>query len=119
MRRLLVLAPLACVAVPVDMVQTDGALGRQVERMLQRHDSYVLDDVSLAPEAADEALEQAGAVKALMALPEVRRAALRGAVLPVADRHDAYVRADVALDQLEVETYLGSTDSLRRFLAVE
>ena len=34
----------------------------------------------------------------------------------VCDRHDAYVNADPALDELEREIYLGTTDNLRRVL---
>lgn len=104
----------ACASNPPDLLSTDGALGRQVERVVNRHDDYVLDDALLSQTEADVALAQSAALESLIGLPDVSRGSLQRALAPVADRHDSYVRADAALDDLERDTYLASTDGLRR-----
>jgi hypothetical protein len=109
------LALCACVSAPVDLVKTDGAIGRQIDRVLTRHDLYVQTD----PAAPAGALAESDAVRSLAMLGEVRRASLGAAFAPVADRHDGYVRADPTLDELELETYLASTSQLRRLLLVD
>lgn len=106
----------ACASAPIDLVQTDGAIGRQIERVLARHDAYVGADAALAPEVRAADLAQSDGVRSLAMLGEVRRAALGASLAPVEDRHDAYVRADGSLEPLESETYLASTDQLRRLL---
>jgi len=104
----------SCVDLKPDVLPTDGALGRQVERVVHRHDDYVLADLSLSQAESEADLAQSAGLQALVGLPEVSRAAFRAAFLPVADRHDGYVRSDSVLDSLERETYLASTDGLRR-----
>ena len=106
----------ACVSTRVDTLKTDGAIGRQIDRVLTRHDVYVEADLSLAPLEADAALAQSDGVRSLAMLGEVRRFALRNALWPVSGRHDDYVRADLGLDELERETYLASSEQLRRLL---
>ena len=114
----LVLTLTSCMALSPETLPTDGPLGRQIQRVLSRHDSYVLGDLALADAAQEVALAQSAALDAIAGLPEVSRTALQVALEPVADRHDGYVRADSALDDLERQTYLGSTDSLRRLVAL-
>jgi len=104
----------SCVSTPPDMLATDGALGRQVQRVIARHDDYVLADGALDLRVADEALAQSAALEALVGLPAIARSSLGAALAPVAGRHDAYVRADPQLDELERETFLASTDGLLR-----
>jgi len=106
----------ACISAPIDTVPTDGAMGRQLERVLSRHDAYVQADAALPPAEAELDLAQSAGVRSLAMLGEVRRGALAAALAPVADRHDAYVKDDLTLEQLEVDTYLASTESLRRVL---
>jgi hypothetical protein len=109
----------SCVALKPDVLPTDGALGRQVQRVVQRHDDYVLGDLSLDRAASDAALGESAALQVLVGLPEVSRSVFRSVLAPVASRHDAYVRADPSLDDLERETYLASTDGLRRLAGGE
>jgi len=109
----------SCASTRPDALSTDGALGRQVQRVVDRHDGYVLDDGSLEPAQSDAALAESAALEAIVGLPEVLRASLRSALAPVAARHDSYVRADEGLDELERETYLASTDGLRRLAGSE
>lgn len=104
----------SCVSTAPDTLATDGPLGRQVHRVVERHDNYVLADSLISQPQADAFLARSAALEALVGLPEVSRAALKDALLPVADVHDAYVRADAGLDALEQETYLASTEGLRR-----
>ena len=107
----------ACISAPIDTVKTDGAMGRQLDRVLVRHDAYVQSDAALSPVEVEADLAQSDGVRSLSMLGEVRRAALAAALAPVVDRHDSYVRDDLTLEQLEVDTYLASTESLRRVLA--
>lgn len=109
----------SCVSLAPDTVQTDGALGRQVARVIERHDSYVLGDEALTQAQADAALADSAALELLVGLPEVSRSALRGALAPVAARHDSYVRADASLEADERAQYLATTDVLRRLAGSE
>lgn len=106
----------ACVASPA-VLRNSGALGRQVHRVVLRHDAYVRADAALPLDKAEADLKQSAALDALASLPEVSLPALGEALTPVATRHDAYVSADASLDQLERETYLGSTQGLRDLIA--
>lgn len=104
----------ACATTAPDVLQTEGALARQVGRLVDRHDGYVLSDDTLSSEVSDALLSQSAALETLVGLPTLSRGSLRAALLPVADRHDNYVRSDAALDDLERETYLASAEGLRR-----
>ena len=104
----------ACATARPDLVRTDGVAGRQIERVLTRHDDYVLGDAEIAPLAAEEALAQSDAVRSLVLLGEVSPRSLGAVLSPVANRHDDYVRADPELDVVARETYLASTEQLRR-----
>ena len=99
----------SCVSTPVDIIPTDGAIGRQIERVVARHDTYTADPVELA---------QSAAVRSLSFLGSARRSALAAAFAPVADRHDRFVLEDATLEQLEVDTYMASTEGLRRLLGL-
>jgi hypothetical protein len=106
----------SCLTAPEAItLETDGALRRQVERLVDRHDGYVLSDLEISLEVQRAALGESAALEALVALPQVSRGALGVALQPVADRHDAYVRADTRLDaDLEAATYLATSAQLRR-----
>ncbi len=106
----------SCISVPVDMIRTDGAIGRQLERVLSRHDAYVGGDVLLEEGVRAEELAESDAVRSLCILGEVRRAALGAAFAPVSARHDWYVLNDLTLEELAVDTYLASSEQLRRLL---
>lgn len=112
----LTLALTACASTP-DLVPTDGAIGRQLERVLSRHDSYVIGDPGLEAANATLFLAEADAVRSLAMFGEVRRDALRGAFAPVASRHDAYVSRDATLDDLRRSTYLAATEQIGRLLS--
>ena len=62
-------------------------------------------------------LSESSMALGLTGLPEVRADVLDAALSPVMDRHDDYVRADGSLDDLEVDSYLGTTAGLRSLLA--
>lgn len=109
----------SCVSAPPDLLSTDGALGRQVQRIVSRHDDYVLGDEALDGAAADAALAQSAALEALIGLPDVARVSLGSALAPVAARHDAYVSADPSLDDLEREQFLATSSGLRRLANLE
>jgi hypothetical protein len=95
----------------------DGPLGRQVSRVLNRHDAYVAADADLDEGQVALFMGQSGVARALSLLPEVGRGPLRVALEPIEGRHDAYVRADPGLDDDERATYLASTEQLGRLLA--
>ncbi len=110
--------PLATACAAPEMLRTEGALRRQVERACDRHDAYVLADASLLePERSALLAESAAASALVSAVPEVSAGLLADVLLPVLDRHDAYARADAALDDLEREIYLATSASLRALLA--
>lgn len=107
----------ACISAPIDTVKVEGALERQIERVLARHDTYVIADEALSAELAEVALVESDGVRDLAALPEVRRDSLGAALRPVSARHDAYVNADATLEDIERETFLAATEQLGRLLA--
>lgn len=112
---------------PVEL-ETFGATGRQVTRVLERHDAYVhaellqLNRFSQAqtmepqPDHLMRALTESDQVRGLMDAPTVLAPVLASVLEPVMDRHDAYVQADATLDDLERPSYLGTTAGLRRLL---
>lgn len=104
----------ACAALQPVMIETDGAVGRTVERVLDRHDAYVAADESLEDSTA--ALAESALVRGLLELPEVAPSSLDGALSPVMVRHDVYVSDDASLDELEREVYLADTQRLRDLL---
>ncbi len=114
MKRLMILLlvlPLAGCMGP-SMIPVDGAVERTIVRVLDRHDYYV----QLDPQAAPEALAESSLVRGMLDLPEVSGAVLKPALAPVLDRHDAYVGADAALDELARPIYLGDSERLRSLL---
>lgn len=119
MKRLLcglTLALVACASTP-EMIPTEGPVSSLVERVVERHDSYVEADGSLSPEAKGAALAESAGASALMALPEISGSMLSKSMEPVMQRHDAYVSADASLDDLERGIYLESTERLRSLIA--
>ena len=105
----------ACASAPAE-IQTEGALRRQVERVCDRHDAYVLADESLSDPDESAFLAESASARAAVELPALTPAFLISVLGPVMDRHDAYVRADGDLDEVERGVYLGSTEGVRSLL---
>jgi len=108
------LALTACIGLPLTL-PTEGALRRSVERVVERHDAYVQQDISLGV-AGQLYLQESSFALSLVQLEQVSPAQLEAALDPVMDRHDAYVYKDLTIDQLEAATYLATTEALRRLL---
>jgi hypothetical protein len=109
----------ACLTPPGPVtLETEGALTRQVTRVVSRHDVYVASDTLLNDEQRkrynDESRE---ALNFVSDNPQVTADLLGIKLVPVLDRHDAYVYLDESLDELERGVYLGSTAELRSLLS--
>lgn len=100
---------------PRDEVEI-GNIAGTTHRVLERHDAYVRADVGLNDAARDHALGESAAVLGLLEVEKLPRTLLERDLRPVLSRHDAYVRADARLLQLEIDSYLASTDALRAVL---
>jgi len=98
---------------PADTITVQGAVGRQLERILVRYETYVVNDPGLDDAEEQLYLDDAGVVRQLAMLPQIQRLVLGQAYDPVASRHDLYVMGDVSLDPLDRDTYLLSSDQLR------
>lgn len=118
MKTLLLIAPLflAACATP-GMVPLDGAVGRSIERVVERHDVYVEADESLAQLDNEAYLSESIAAMSLLVMPEVLGETAAVMLDPIMNRHDAYVSADAELDELERAIYLESTERLRSLFA--
>ena len=104
----------ACVSpntVPVSM-----PVVRTVERVVSRHDTYVLADVDLSAEERSGALSESAEASSLMVMHEIPLALLHGSLSPVMDRYDAYVLSDIELDSLMRDIYLESSTRLRSLM---
>jgi len=100
------------------MVEMSAAFVRNTERVADRHDIYVMQDDSMDVDAQDAALLESAEMRAMVgSRVEVSGHALEAAMLPVLDRHDAYVYADPTLDALERDIYVGSSGGLKRVIA--
>lgn len=117
MKKLLLALPLvlaACVVTPGTIPMADPVV-RTIERVLDRHDAYVVADQDIAPLTRDQWLADTSSVRMVVnefteLTPEVYMTLLDA---PLA-RHDAYVRMDMALDGMEMDIYLESTERLRQ-----
>jgi len=98
---------------PADTITVQGGVARQLERVLVRYETYVVNDPALDDAEEQLYLDDAGVVRQLAMLPQVQRIALGRAYDPVASRHDLYVIGDVSLDPLDRDIYLLSSDQLR------
>ena len=110
-----ILALAACMSTP-EIVATEGALGRQVDRVVERHNAYVVADEDMPELEAINAMADAQRAAELADMPEVNLVVLGEALDPVMIRHDSYVQSDPELDELERGVYLGSTAALRNLL---
>lgn len=100
------------------MLPVSGPLMRQVTRVVERHDAYVMVDGSLSAEARGEYISQSrGAVELMLSMQEVPADLLAPRLAPVLDRHDSYVGADMSLDPLMRDTYLASSSGLRSLMS--
>lgn len=108
----------ACAALGPVSIPTSGPVMRQVQRVVERHDSYVNADTRLAPEVKTADLAESQAVLELMvAMPDgVPPTMLEPRLTPVMDRHDHYVSFDTSLDPLNHDSYLATTEGLRELL---
>jgi len=111
----LLVASLGGCLAPRDQVEVENIAGT-TRRVVERHDAYVRGDVNLDAAARELALGQSAAVLGLLELEKLPRTLLERDLPPVLSRHDAYVRADVQLLQIELDSYLASTDALRAVL---
>jgi len=98
-------------------VQT-SEIASAVTLVTERHDSYVLADTALSPEARAADLQESAALAGLLQLIQVDRPTFAFRLSPVATRHDAYVEIDAALSPLEQKIYLRTTAELRALAAV-
>lgn len=106
-------------AVSPVMFPTSDPVVRQVERVVKRHDAYVFANDSLSED--ERFVELAQSKTSLMLVQHAGPDGIMASELlpflpPVLDRYDEYVEADPLLDQLERETYLGSSSGLRTLL---
>lgn len=109
----------ACSTMAPVLVPTEGAVLRQVERVVERHDAYVRADDVLTSIMIQSHLDQSEAVRKLMASPGgVSASMLAPRLAPVLDRHDHYISFDGTLDELTRDTYLGTTSGLRALLVI-
>ena len=100
----------AVLSARADIVQLEGPFARASARVIDRYEAYL---------PADSPIEmgQIERVRATLAnFTEVPVIAISVDLYPILDGHDAYVRADVMLEELELETYLGSSERLRAIL---
>jgi len=113
----LTLASCQMVPGPV-MIPTQGALTRQVTRVVERHDAYVNADEHLAPSERSTYLSQSSDLLSIVVgMPDgIPSSLLESKLYPVMMRHDGYVRVDLSLEPLVAETYLATTDGLRSLL---
>lgn len=117
MKKLILALPLllaSCIGTPGTIPMADPVV-RTIERVLDRHDAYVIEDLSLAPLTRDQWLADSASVRMIVGefaelTPEVYITLLDA---PLA-RHDAYVRMDMDLDGMEMDIYLESTERLRQ-----
>lgn len=125
MKKLLMAATLAVAMVscksPIPPVSTNDAVGRQIARVVARHDAYVQADAKLTPEDVAVCLGQSSLVVSIIGdgTVGVSSEVLGPVLMPVLDRHDGYVAADPLLDALTRDTYLASSSGLRRLVGLD
>lgn len=101
---------------------TVSAVDATWKHVSRRHDAYVSADVALSVNQKAAMLSQSAAVnKSLTSAREAGHKTIKSSVIQsdaitVCDRHDAYIRKDIKLDVGERETYLTSSDLVRRVL---
>ena len=93
-----------------------GAVVSTIERVVERHDSYVNTDEGLDVMERDVALFESASVDAMLSLDEVNARVLEDSLEPVMVRHDEYVYTDPLLEDIEREIYMESTARLRSLL---
>lgn len=113
-----------CAATQKDAIRVSEIEGN-IERVVDRHNSYV--DRALAEGLITAAQHETYRHESKVLLEAVTEdpdgvlfaLALRDLMLPVLDRHDAYVRADVSLDEDHRNGHLLTTRILRRIGGVD
>lgn len=102
----------ACNTVEVDVAPVSG----MATPVLARHDAYVIDDGTLTePQRAAFLAESAKARGAIVG-EKIDARVILPLLAASMDRHDAYLRADAAIDPGDLATYLRSTEILRLML---
>lgn len=96
-------------------VQTSG-IRDVTQRVLERHDAYVVADDGLDSSTRAPALGQSSQVRAALEADEVAAKEIEPALLPVLDRHDRYIDADGSLEGVEKRTAKRSSRILRSVL---
>lgn len=101
--------------------QPSDAFVRTVDRVLDRHDLYVATDPSLDEEEAAMFLGESDVIRALLdgVDLELDRELLLSELSPILARHDAFVRGDDGLDDVERGIFLESSARIRSILTRE
>lgn len=108
---------LGCATYGPVMLETQGPLRRQAERVVERHDKYVQTDLTITGAQRSSYLEQSSKAREIVMIDQVSAESLAYVLAPVLDRHDAYVYEDATLDELEKGVFLGSSEALRSLLS--
>lgn len=107
MKKALTIALFALVSCASTTINT-SAIRDTTQVVVERHDVYCADD--------QDALRQSATLLVLVAAAEVSKQDLAVPLLPVTERHDMFVIADVTLTPLEKRVYLRSSSELVRLL---
>jgi hypothetical protein len=110
----LVLASCASTS-PGSVPVAEGPVARTIERVLSRTEAYMEKEEPIVP-ISEEVRKQVSAAiltaRVMTSLPEVSGDVLTFTMRPIIQLHDAFVRADDTLEQLELEIYLEDTARL-------
>lgn len=123
MTRLLCAATLAVAACATpEMVKLTTAEGPSAfvqlsQKVIDRHDAYVIADSSLDSQSSAALLAESAAADAALAGTQASAFYLSGLLEPVMVRHDAYVQGDASLLQYKRDTYLETSATMRKLLS--
>lgn len=123
MKKLLIIPMLtlvACASTPGSVQIADGPVARTIERVLERTEAYMATE-TLHAEITEELRGQVVAAievaRTMLLMPEASGDMLLITMGSIMSLHDHMVMSDPALDQLEREIYLESTERLRSLFA--
>lgn len=108
----------ASCASTASMIDTTGPFQRTTDRVIDRHDAYVIADEGLTDAQEADALAGSASLAAFLDMSQVQGALLSAALAPVTLRHDIYVTGDVSLDPLERDVYLMDSTRLSALVKV-
>ncbi len=84
-----------------------------VEKVVARHDAYVIADEALTDDQEAGALGQSAALSQLLQLESIPVSKFKPVALPVLARHDAYIQADESVTEIERRMYMRTSSELR------